>query len=396
MEIPLRLGSGRISRRALAASSAGALLASRVRSVANADGPVLRLLCWQGYDNGDALKAFTAKTGVTVKPDYVGANDEFFLKLRAGGLGKYDVATPGNGVVSALVADGLIQPLDESRLASIADCLPPFQRPAWSTVNGQFVAAPFVWGSPPMIVSSKFTTAPAAWTDLLDKRFDDKIILTNDSVSNIMIWNRALGATDPAKVSLTQLNATMDVLLRIKREYAGAYTGDMGQVADHLAEGKQWIATVGWEAIPAFNGYAGAGLELARPNPGVFSFCDNLCLVSQAPNAEMAYAFIDHMRSVDAQASIMNAIKRGTVNAAAVSRLDAFARGAFDYDHLDQFIERSPFYGFPPLSNGDDDTATYVDWVNAWEAINSARLHSGPTPTPVPAPKVTPHLPGWP
>jgi spermidine/putrescine transport system substrate-binding protein len=396
MVIGLRPGARRISRRAFAAGAAGALLAGRVHLVANADGPVLRLLCWQGYDNGDALKAFTAKTGVTVKADYVGANDEFFLKLRAGGVGKYDLVTPANGVVGALLADGLIQPLNESRLASIAECLEPFQRPAWSTVNGQFVGAPFVWGAPPMIVSSKFTTAPTSWTDLLDKKYDGKIILTNDSVSNIMIWNRALGAADPAKVSLTQLNATMDVLLRIKREYAGAYTGDMGQVADRLAKGKQWIATVGWEAIPAFNGYAGAGLELARPDPGVFSFCDNLCLVSQAPNPEAAYAFIDYMRSADAQVSVVNAIKRGTVNAAAVSRLDEYARGAFDYDHLDQFIERSPFYGFPPLSNGDDDTATYVDWVNAWETINGARLNSGPTPTPTAAPKIAPHFPGWP
>ena len=390
------LGARGLSRRALAVGAAEAFFASRFHNRAVANGPVLRLLCWQGYDNADALNAFTAKTGVTVKADYVGANEEFFLKLRAGGLGTYDLITPANGVIAALTGNGLIQALDESRLASIAACLPPFQRPAWSTVDGRFVAAPFVWGTVPMIVSSKFTTAPAAWTDILKAEYTGKIILTDDCLSNIMIWNRALGAKDPANVSLTQLNATMAVLLRIKRELAGAYLGDMGQVADRLARGRQWIATTGWESVPSFVGYSKAGLEIARPNPGVFSFCDNLCLVSQAPNPDAAYAFVDHMRSADAQAFLMNSIKRGTVNAKAVGSLDAFARNAFDYDHLDQFIARSPFFGYPPLSNGDDDTATYVDWINAWEDINDARLNSGPTPTPAPAPKYTPHFPGWP
>lgn len=386
----------RFPRRTLLAGLAGAALAGRITRGVAAGGPVLRLLCWDGYDNGEAAKAFVTKTGVTIQADYVGANDEFFLKLRAGGIGQYDLITPANGMIEALVGDGLIQPLDESRLVSIAACLPQFQRPTWSTVNGAFYAAPYVWGTSPMIVASKHAAAPAAWTDLLDAKYAGKIVLTNDSVSNIMIWNRALGASDPTRVTLTQLNATMDVLLRIKREFAGAYTSDMGEVADRLARGKQWFATTGWEAVPAFKGYARAGLELARPNPGDFSFCDNLCLVSQSPNAEAAYAFIDHMRSADAQAILMNAIKRGTVNAAAVRGLDAFARNAFDYDHLDEFIARSPFYGFPPLSNEDDATATYIDWINAWEPINDARLGSGPTPTPTLKPNLTPRLPTWP
>lgn len=375
------------SRRAAIVGAAG-LAAFGFRNLSRAEGPVLRLLCWAGYDNGEATRSFTATTGTRVQADYIGANDEIFMKLRAGGIGAYDLVTPANGVIAPLVADALIQPLDLGRLASNSALLPQFQQAAWSTVNGSYYAAPYVWGTQPMVVATKETPPPAAWTDLLDKKFINKLILTNDSVSNIMIWNRALGAANPASVTVNQLNATIDTLLKLKRQYANAYTSDMQQIATRLAKGQSWISTTGWESVPVFPGIVNAGLQIARPNPGSFSFCDNLCLVQNAPNPDAAYAFIDHMRGADAQVILMNSMKRGTVNVAAVSRLEPYARGVYDYDHLDAFLERSPFYGFPPF-DAEGDTATYVDWVNAWETITSARLGAGPTPTPAPTSTAT-------
>jgi spermidine/putrescine-binding protein len=376
MKPALPLQSRLITRRSLLAGVGAAAVAGRVHGSGAAD-KTLRLLCWRGYDNGDAIKAFVDQTGFAVHADYIGANDEIFLKLRAGGLGNYDLITPANGMIAALVADNLIQPLDDSKLTSIDQCLPQFQRPSWSSVNAKFYAAPYIWGTVPMVYASNNTKEPQGWTDLLAKDFVGKIALTNDSVSNILIWNRALGAADPAHVSTAQLNATIQILLRIKREFATLYTSDMNLIVDRLAAGKVWVSTTGWESMPTFAGYQNAGLKIARPNPGVFSFCDNFCLVRNAPNPDVAYAFIDHMRGSAAQVILMNSIKRGTVNADAVGKLEPYARGAYDYDHLDAFLARSPFYGFPPLSDAGDGVATYVEWINAWEIVTAAKLGTG-------------------
>jgi hypothetical protein len=83
------------------------------------------------------------------------------------------------------------------------------------------------------------------------------------------------------------------------------------------------------------------------------------------------------MRGSDAQVILTNAMKRGTVNADAVGKIDPYSRGAYDYDHLDSFLARSPFYGFPPLSDNGDGIATYVQWVNAWEIVTAAKLGTG-------------------
>jgi hypothetical protein len=151
----------------------------------------------------------------------------------------------------------------------------------------------------------------------------------------------------------------------------------MNLIVSLLAAGKVWVSTTGWESMPTFAGYQNAGLKIARPNPGVFSFCDNLCLVRDAPNPDAAHAFIDHMRGSDAQVILTNVMKRGTVNADAVGKIEPYARGAYDYDHLDAFLARSPFYGFPPLSDGGDGIATYVEWVNAWEIVTAGKLGTG-------------------
>ena len=216
-------------------------------------GGVLTILCWQGYDGPNANKPFVEQTGTEINAIYLGSNDEIFANLRAGGLGEIDLVTPYHGYVKNLYEADLLQEIDYSRLPNTADYIPIFQKPEWNTFDGKTYAAPFVWGTGPMIYNAEFIPeAPAEWMDVMKPEYTGKVVMTDDALGHYLIWNQVTGADDPTQVTQEQLDKTTDLLIQIKTEQARAFSPNMGDMADILARGEAWLSTIGWEAVPAF------------------------------------------------------------------------------------------------------------------------------------------------
>jgi spermidine/putrescine transport system substrate-binding protein len=339
----------------------------------------LRLLCWPGYDDPAVTQVFRDKYGVAIEADHIGANDEIFTLLRAGGIGEYDVVTPHNGIVKPLVDVELIDPLDPNLLPHAEDAYSRFHWPDWVTIADKVYGAPFLWGTSPMVYApAHVATAPTAWLDVQAAKYRGRIVMTDDGFGHLLIWNAVMGHTDPTHVTINDLNATTDLLISIKQNRASAYVSSMNDVARALANGTAWVSTIGWESTPYLDGAKGTTLRITHPRPGDYSFCDNLCLAKSAPNPDLAHAFIDHMLAPDTQTLLMNKLLRGTVNAKAVDQLGAKARALYSYDDLDAVFALSPLRGFPPLEDTGAGIATYVDWVKSWERVRFAALR--PTP----------------
>lgn len=379
-------------RRLLAGASAGLLGVAAARHWGRADdGDALRLLCWEGYENPGANKAFSDARGLAVQADYLGANDEIFTFLRAGGLGQYDLVTPSNGLIAPLVANGLIQPIDLARLKNTAGLFPAFAQPDWTVVDGKVYAVPYTWRTGPLVYDAKkLSEPPAKWTDLITIPYKAKVVMPDDVVSHFLTWNRALGVADPARVTTFELNQTVSLLVRIKRDQTVAFVGGPHDVAHELATGRSAVSTMGWESVPSLADAKGADLRLAHPEPGDFSICDSLCIPVDAPHLDAAYAFIDAMLTPEAQAKLAAALFRGSVTSAAVPLIPEGPRGLFGYDDLDKVFTISPLAGFPPLSAEEaPGFATYVDWVVAWDRIRFTAQLALATPTKTPTPKPT-------
>jgi spermidine/putrescine transport system substrate-binding protein len=365
----------RLSRRTFIGgiAAAGAGLPVSGASTAAAD-KTLRLVCWAGYDDPEITKPFRDQTGFTVQSTYLGANDEIFLDLRAGGLGNVDLVTPQNGVIADLVASDLIQPLDYERLPNSAGYLKRFHLPDWAVVDGKAYAAPFLWGTAPAVYNADLLPQPPEkWLDLLSSKYRGRLAMHDDGLGHFKIWNRVLGAADPVHVTQSQLNRTTNVLISLKAQQAMAFTADMIVITGLLATGAAWLSTIGWEAIPHSPAAAGANLKLAYPAPGCFSACDSFCLAKDAPNADAAYAFIDSLISPRVQAVAAGKLWRGAVNERAIPLLSNDAHALYPYDNLDPFFEINPLLGFPPIQAAEG-IATYVNWVEAWERVHFGKL----------------------
>ena len=69
----------------------------------------MNLYSWDSYLGENTLADFTKESGVTVKLDIFGSNDELFAKLKAGNPG-YDVVIPSANWVQRFVKAGMLMP----------------------------------------------------------------------------------------------------------------------------------------------------------------------------------------------------------------------------------------------------------------------------------------------
>ncbi len=337
--------------------------------------PPLRILCWSGYNDPGLFGTFTDQTGIRVEATTIAANDEIFLKLRAGGLGRFDLVTPQNGVVHGLINVDLIQPLDPTKLTNAADYLPQFQKAYWTIRNGVTYAAPCLWGSSPMAYNSALISDPPKnWTDLQGEAFRRKVVMFDDGVGHLKVWNRALGAEDPTKVTPDQLETTVQTLMSFKADNVVSFVGRMEDLAAQLASGHATVSTIAWEVVPAMVTAKGQPLQTSHPLPGDFTFADAFALAKGAPSPDAAHAFINYLISPDVQAGLMNRLRRGVVNAKAVPMLDDMSRGLYPYDNLDPFFAMNPLLGFPPFNTSDSTITSYPDWVTAWDRVRYAKM----------------------
>ena len=83
--------------------SGGAFWAGFVSRHAMAAAEV-NFLGWQGYDEPLLFDGFAKNNGISVNTTYIGNNDEIITKLRSGGIGQIDIATPYMGYIPVLVA----------------------------------------------------------------------------------------------------------------------------------------------------------------------------------------------------------------------------------------------------------------------------------------------------
>jgi spermidine/putrescine-binding protein len=357
---------------AVLATSFGASLAAAGAAASTSEiGGTLNMVIWDGYDDKVASAPFRKKYGVKTQATYIGNNEQIFTKLRAGGVGSIDLVTPYHGYIKVLVEAGLLQPVDYSKLPNAKNYFGNFFKPKWNTIGGKTYSAPYIWGTDPMMYNARFIKSPPpSWKDVLDPKYKGKVVMVDDTLGQIMVWGRVLGYKNPVKITQAQLDAVINLLIKIKTTQARAFASSWGDMADIMARGDAWISTGGWEAISGFAAAKGADIRFNHPREGDFAWTDSWCIPNDAPNLETAYAWIDWMISPRAQATVAKNLSSGTVSKAAVPLMDKKTRAIYPYANLAPVFKKAPNFDIPPRTEGT--FTTLDDWNKAWERLRAA------------------------
>ena len=143
-------------------STALALALSAGAAAAEGD---LVIYHWFEYIPQELLDKFTAETGVNVTMDTYDSNEALLASLKAGGMGTYDVAVPGDYMVAIMAGEGLLDTIADGELANKGNIAPEWANPSFDA--GRKHSIPYQWGSTSFSVDTDSYKGDINTTDIL-------------------------------------------------------------------------------------------------------------------------------------------------------------------------------------------------------------------------------------
>jgi putative spermidine/putrescine transport system substrate-binding protein/spermidine/putrescine transport system substrate-binding protein len=206
------------------------LLAGVVAALLLAVGPAaaetLRILAYEGYADQDWVAAFEKETGAKVNVVFAGSPEEMFAKMQGSGGADYDLVAIDTSIIKRYKDNGLIQPIDESKIPNLHNLLPAFATIHQTKPDGQRLAVPIAWGSLGLIYSkAEFPTAPDDWNVLWDPKYKGRVLMGDDGNNNIVNTAISLGIKDPYHLTPEQQKAIKAKLIALKSNLLSYYSG---------------------------------------------------------------------------------------------------------------------------------------------------------------------------
>ena len=263
-------------------------------------GVTLNVYNWGEYiANGtdgsmDINAEFTRRTGIRVNYTTFDSNESLYSKL-AGGGADYDVIIPSDYMISRLIEEDKLEPLNFDNIPNFSDVDPELKNPEYDPEN--LYSVPYMWGLMGVIYNTTMVDEAdtGSWDLLWNEKYSNDILMIDNSRDAIGIALKRLGysynTTDP-----DQITEAVDSLIEQKSVLQG-YA--MDQIFSKMEGSNAAIGTY----------YYGDYLTMAENNPdlafylpeeGTNIYVDAMCIPKGAANKENAEAFINYMCSTQA------------------------------------------------------------------------------------------------
>lgn len=275
------------------------------------DTKVLNIFIWSAYLPDSVIQQFTERTGIRVNYDLYDSNEALLEKLQSG-VADYDLVVPSDYMVKILVAEGLVQAIDHTRLTNWANLDPKFLNKKFDPENRYSV--PYFWGTTGIGYNRQNITDPVdSWAVLFDEKHAGRILMLDDMRECFAVALKSMGRS---------LNETDTAVLAqaaelLKKQKALVKTYNSGDFHNILAAGDVDLA----------HGYNGQLAEVAANEPDKLAYVvpkeggtfwmDNVCIPARARNAANAYAFLNFIMEPQVNAEIVNGVSYASPNAAA-------------------------------------------------------------------------------
>lgn len=276
-------------------------IALALATAASAEGN-LSVYHWFEYIPQELVDKFEAETGIDVTIDTYDSNEALLASLKAGKLGSYDVAVPGDYMVEIMAKEGLLDTVGEGELPNRANILPQ-----WLDVSfdpGRAHSIPYQWGSTSFSVSRDAFAGPL---DSLSLIFNPPAELSGkinvlDSQGEVLALGSIYLGIPQCSTDRARLKALDDMLQAAKPHWA-SFGSDTAK--DVLVSGDAAAGMI-------YNGFSakareeGANIEYAYPKEGYVVWMDNVVLLKDAPNRANALKFMDFLLQPENAAAVTN------------------------------------------------------------------------------------------
>jgi ABC-type Fe3+ transport system substrate-binding protein len=217
------------------------------------------------YMPQELVDKFTAETGIEVTIDTYDSNEAMLASLKAGRMGQYDVAVPGDYMVEIMAGEGLLDSFEPAELPNFANI-----QDQWVDVPfdpGRRHSIPYQWGSTAFSVNRDVYTGDINSTDIIFNPPEELRGRINvlDSQGEVLALASLHMGIPQCTTDRDQLRALNDMLLEAKAHWA-SFGSDTAK--DVLVSGDAAAGMI-------YNGFSakareeGANVEYAYPQAGL-------------------------------------------------------------------------------------------------------------------------------
>ena len=263
----------------------------------------------------DVNAEFTRLTGIKVNYSTYATNEELYAKLKGGGA-SYDVIIPSDYMISRMIQEDMLLPLDMNNIPNFKNILPSFTDPEYDPGNKYTV--PYTWGTVGIIYDkTAINDTNFGWEILWDERYKDQILMFDNPRDAFAVAELLLGYslnTQDEKEIEEAANKLME-----QKSLVQAYV--MDEIFDKMGAGEALLAPYyAGDAVTLMNEYDHLGFVI--PESGTNLFVDAMCIPKSAKHKEAAEMYINFMAERDVAYSTTSYIGYSTPNAEAYSMLD--------------------------------------------------------------------------
>jgi len=279
---------------------AGALALPFLRPVKATAAEAVNITAYDGFVPPDFQKRFEAESGVQIRirPAYSQA-PELTLLTAERDHPITDLCTVVGSRLHQFVDNGIIEPIDTSRLKNWNRLNPLYANAEWNRVNGAITGVPLVLAANVLVYDTReVVPAPDSWFSLFDPKYKGRV--TYDIEDFLLCTMLAQGA-DPTFVSYlgkpaeaaAAVNAARDFLIRNKSQVVRFF--DEGSELQQLLTGGDAVMAQTYASTPARLILAGQPFRRVVPKEGTLAYVYTFGVVKGAPNRDGAYRFLDAM-----------------------------------------------------------------------------------------------------
>ena len=243
---------------------------------------------WGEYIDSTVNKKFEQETGIKVVYSEYDNNESMYATLK-NGAAKYDVIFPSDYMVSRLINEDMLEPLNFDNIPNYQYILDRFKGLEYDPENKYSV--PYTWNIIGLLYNKKYVTeTPDSWEVLWDEKYAGKTLMYDnprDAIGITLIKNgKSVNTTDKA-----ELDAAAEDVKALKKNFQ-AFVSD--QIFNLMESGSAYIA-------PAYGGDAltmmkeNSDLTYSIPKEGTNFFVDAICIVKGSKNKEAAEKYIDFL-----------------------------------------------------------------------------------------------------
>ena len=250
-------------------------------------GGTLNLYTWSEMFDPDVLAEFEAETGIKINYVNFDYDETMLAKLEAADGGDYDLVIADDYIIETVIAEGLAQKLDKSKIANFGNINPIYQGQFYDPTDEYTV--PYGAGVQTIVYDPDSVAIDiTGYEDLWDATLEDNVAITANYRVMIGMALKRLGYSYNTN-DLAQIEEAGDMFYKLADNIRLIKDDN---VQDDLISGEV-AAAVMYTSQVTMAMLNKPTLKVVYPKEGIGFGIMGMFIPSKAPNADAAHKFID-------------------------------------------------------------------------------------------------------